>query len=51
MSFVEEGENYCVQCGVNMGPMNDRQLCGRTFCYGRCKILIEANKEVIHFNK
>lgn len=54
MSFVEEEEeeynpnnNYCVHCGLNMGNMNDRQLCGKTFCYGRLKVL--NNAKVVHF--
>ena len=38
MSFWNEdnqtGENVCVRCGVAMGVANDRQLCGKTVCYG-----------------
>lgn len=26
--------NYCVECGVDMGPCNPRQLCGKTVCLG-----------------
>lgn len=26
-------ENLCVICGVNMGPCNPRQYCGKIFCY------------------
>jgi histone acetyltransferase (RNA polymerase elongator complex component) len=25
-------KNRCVQCGVDMGEMNPRQLCGKTYC-------------------
>jgi len=24
---------HCIECGVDMGPNNPRQLCGKTFCY------------------
>lgn len=31
--IVEEIEkNYCVSCGVDMGPMNPRQYCYKTYC-------------------
>lgn len=51
MSFFEEEEegeddannNYCVQCGMNMGYENNRQLCGKTFCYELCKVLNQGN--------
>ena len=23
---------YCIECGVDMGPHNPRQLCGKTYC-------------------
>jgi hypothetical protein len=23
---------YCIECGVDMGPQNPRQLCGKTYC-------------------
>lgn len=26
-------KNLCVECGVDMGYMNPRQYCGKTFCY------------------
>ena len=26
---------FCTNCGVDLGPMNPRQLCGKTFCYER----------------
>ena len=28
-----ENENACVRCGADLGHMNPRQLCGKTFCY------------------
>ena len=28
----KEKSNYCVDCGVDMGPQNPRQLCGKTIC-------------------
>lgn len=28
----EEIKNLCTECGVNMGPSNPRQLCGKTYC-------------------
>lgn len=56
MSLVEEEEeynpnnNYCVHCGLNMGDANDRQLCGKTFCYERIDVLSKASdKKVISF--
>jgi hypothetical protein len=24
---------HCLQCGINMGKNNSRQLCGKTYCY------------------
>jgi len=33
MSQIEE-TNYCTECGINMGPGNPRQLCGKTICWG-----------------
>ena len=24
---------HCLECGDDMGPMNPRQLCGKTYCY------------------
>ena len=24
--------NFCMQCGINMGDDNPRQLCGKTYC-------------------
>ena len=30
-------ENYCVECGVNMGPNNPRQLCGKWRCHNDYK--------------
>jgi hypothetical protein len=24
--------NYCISCGVDMGPMNPRQYCCKTYC-------------------
>lgn len=29
------GENKCIECGVDMGPHNPRQLCGKTYCRER----------------
>ena len=29
-------KNLCVVCGVNMGDMNGRQLCGKWCCTGVC---------------
>lgn len=26
--------NYCVECGIDMGPQNPRQLCGKYQCIG-----------------
>lgn len=27
---------HCLECGVNMGPQNPRQLCGKYYChYGK----------------
>lgn len=24
---------HCLQCGIDMGPQNPRQLCGKSYCY------------------
>ena len=29
----EGSMNACLECGVDMGRSNPRQLCGKTFCY------------------
>ncbi len=29
---TKEKTNYCVECGIDMGPQNPRQLCGKIFC-------------------
>ncbi len=26
-------KNLCIDCGIDMGPLNPRQLCGKTFCH------------------
>ena len=28
----DEIKNLCLDCGVDMGPTNPRQLCGKTYC-------------------
>ena len=28
----EEKKNLCMECGIDMGPNNPRQLCGKTRC-------------------
>lgn len=28
----KENTNYCIECGIDMGPQNPRQLCGKIFC-------------------
>lgn len=30
-------KNLCVECGIDMGYMNPRQYCGKTFCYNKVK--------------
>ena len=30
---AEEVTNFCVKCGVDIGPLNPRQLCGKTICH------------------
>ena len=32
-STSKEVQNLCILCGVDMGPQNPRQLCGKTKCY------------------
>jgi len=34
-------KNLCIECGTDLGYMNPRQLCGKTFCYE--KILNKKN--------
>lgn len=31
---------HCIECGIDMGSCNPRQLCGKTFCYSYEKILL-----------
>jgi hypothetical protein len=28
----DEEPNLCMECGIDMGPMNPRQLCGKWHC-------------------
>ena len=28
----DEIKNLCLDCGIDMGPSNPRQLCGKTHC-------------------
>jgi hypothetical protein len=30
--LFDDESNYCIECGVDMGPMNPRQLCGKWYC-------------------
>ena len=30
---TETGSWHCIECGIDMGPDNPRQLCYKTFCY------------------
>lgn len=32
LAVISPLQNLCVQCGVNMGDCNPRQLCGKTYC-------------------
>ena len=32
-SDVNNMMNPCIECGTDMGYMNPRQLCGKTYCY------------------
>ena len=37
-SILENREgmiNRCLECGVDMGRSNPRQLCGKTYCYSQ----------------
>jgi len=33
----EVDRNFCVKCGVDMGPQNPRQLCGKTVCHNKSR--------------
>lgn len=39
----KEKTNFCVECGIDMGPQNPRQLCGKSRCYN-IKIHLETYK-------
>ena len=30
--YIKEIKNLCVECGIDMGPENPRQLCYKTYC-------------------
>lgn len=36
------GKNLCVSCGIDMGPDNPRQLCGKTVCLDIDAISLET---------
>jgi hypothetical protein len=36
--------NYCIECGVDMGPMNPRQLCGKWYCLNEAFLDEEEEK-------
>ena len=31
-TYSKGPKNLCVECSVDMGPTNPRQLCGKTYC-------------------
>lgn len=32
-------KNLCIECGIDLGYMNPRQLCGKIFCYNNIEEL------------
>lgn len=46
MSLVEEKiRNLCLECGVDMGPQNPRQLCGKLYCLNEAFIGLSDNEK------
>ena len=46
MSLIEEEiRNLCIECGVDMGPQNPRQLCGKIYCLNDAFINLSDNED------
>lgn len=35
-TYVDRNPNYCIECGVELGEYNMRQLCYKTYCISTC---------------
>jgi hypothetical protein len=40
----DEEQNLCIECGIDMGPMNPRQLCGKWQCLNNTYIFEDDEK-------
>ena len=38
-------KNFCVICNIDMGPLNPRQLCGKTYCMNEPEEYMEEDQE------
>lgn len=48
MSSIEEEvdiRNLCIECGIDMGPLNPRQLCGKLYCLNEAFIGLSDDEE------
>jgi hypothetical protein len=41
----DEEHNLCMECGIDMGPMNPRQLCGKWHCLNEAFIDLPDNDD------
>lgn len=46
----DEDINLCLECGIDMGPMNPRQLCGKWRCLNEGFIDLSDNEDNINYN-
>ena len=37
-------KNLCIECQIDLGYMNPRQYCGKTFCYNKIKKTHKSSK-------
>lgn len=35
VDYLGQSDNHCLECGVDMGECNPRQLCGKTYCFNK----------------
>lgn len=45
IKFEEDIRNLCIECGVDMGPLNPRQLCGKLYCLNEAFIGLSDDEE------
>ncbi len=39
----DEYKNLCIECEIDIGKDNPRQLCGKTYCLNETKKILDSN--------